>query len=209
MLPAVSLYRDDIEELTAIITAATRSVSVSDGSYVFDSLEELITQRGTRPKTLILTGGGHSVVIKIRRLSGFGCTIYSSGSDETDVAFFKAREILKGKRTLLSRLFVPKFWVVALFASMVVGFLSTHMAMPGRLAVDRVSSYFFFFSMAMTGASFFVASGFMSGVNLARRHEATTFWSRNGEKLIIGLVSAILGIFAKSLFDFFMSWRTR
>lgn len=202
--PAVALYRDDIESIITVIGAGGEKVSIADGDYEYESIDELITHRGTRPKRLKLSGVSFSsVTVEVSRLNTMGCWLHASGEPTSEIAFFQLRELLDSRRTVLARLLIPKFWLGMTLVSLGAGMLSTQTNSEIRLTIDRLAVTTLLLSFALTMLSMFVSSGLFSTVNLARRHEATTFWSRNGEKLLIAVVAALFGGLIKYLFDRF------
>lgn len=196
-LPAVSLYRDDLDEIVLLLSA-DRAVRISDGEFEFDSLDELAKKRGATPSTLELDTDFGAVGLKIRRLK----FSFLWGSESP--SYLQIRELLRKRTTFLAKVFVWKAWLPSAVLLYVLDLAGPTLGVnqSGGVVVRALSI------AAVVGllASQLVQGGVGSSANLTLRHETSTFWSRNGDKILLAMVSAILGICAKAVYDFLVAY---
>lgn len=183
---AVKLYRDDVEEIVRIISSHYESVVISDEEYKYDSIEEFIEKRGTTPRYLGIKSKSHDVTLSISHRWLPGTHLWSSGDDKANTCFFAINEVLEKRRRLMTRLLVPAPLFVL---SLVLFVISLTSNVAYRSALSNVALVVSF----AANAGVLVRCGAFSSINLSRRHETTTFWSRNSEQWISGLVGALLG----------------
>lgn len=199
-LPAVRLYLDDIEGIAQQIHAAGFNPYFADDEYEFSDLEEFINVRGVTPSNFEVGTDTHDLSIDIHRWNFFGGLWFSAlGATEREKLAFTIRELLERRRTLLSRVLQPAPWyTIAAFlfsASIISRFVPAMAALAPELTLASVAICM----VGMIAQS--VAHGFGSQVNLAHRHQTSTFWSRNADKLILAALSGIVGAILKTVWD--------
>ena len=202
-LPAVVLYLDDVEEIIRIFLVSGGSVTIADDDYTYDSLDELIARRGKHPRTLQLRRAAFGVSVSIQRFDAVGVHITAWGDESDEIVYFKLKELLGRRRRFFARVMVPVVWFSITVLAMALAFAQQRRWIPGSHA--NPLAWIFVVGFILGCLSMFVRSGFGSTINLSRRHEATSFWSRNAEKLIIGLFGALLGAFGKAVSDWIVA----
>jgi hypothetical protein len=195
-LPSVSLYRDDVEEAIAILAASGAKVVVSDADYEYDSLDEFITHRGKSPRVLRLdttAWDGPSLSVRRHRFAG----VFLSSTDEG--TYLRLKDLLRRRRTVLSRALGPWLWfgIAGVAVLLQLAQALRWIPFPDFSFLQWVG----WLSLLMANLGLAFRGGFFSRVYLGLRHEATSFWSRNAEKLTIALVAAALGALGKALAD--------
>ena len=90
-LPSIVLHRNDIEEITEILSGC-KEISFKSDSYEYETLEELIRDKGNKLTNLTISGTQPHITLSIKRSLYGGIHLYSSDGD--NVAFFQIKEIL-------------------------------------------------------------------------------------------------------------------
>jgi len=181
--PGVSVFLDDIEEVIGILGEGGNKVSISDDEYEFDSLEEFINKRGKSPRVLALGKPGRSV--EFRRFTGLVLDVGRSA--EHDATYFRLWDLLERRRTFRSRILYPPFWWSVFLVMLGLSLPAPTGSIVGSRELFRASMTCCL--VALLSLPLFN----LSRINLARRHEATTSWSRNLEVLIAGAIGALIG----------------
>jgi len=203
-LPTVRLYLDDIEGIAQQIRAAGFNVRFSDDEYEFSDLEEFIKVRGTVPSNFEVGTVTHGLMISIHRWRFFGGLWFSAfDATEREKLALTIRELLDRRRTLLSRVLLPAPWYA--IAALLFSASSASRFVPAMAALAPGLFVAFVAILVVGMIAQGVASGFGSQVNLAHRHQTSTFWSRNADKLILGALSAIAGAILKTVWDSLVS----
>jgi hypothetical protein len=200
----VSLFLDDIEEVTDILNGigAGGKVTVSDGEYDFESLDEFIRKRGKSPRVLVLRE--HlGPTFKVHRLDG--PSLRDFDSSEYDSVYLKLQAVLDRRRRLLTRIFVPVvWWVIYGFACLsTIGFGMLVVGMKGPFLDFALHHFWIWMGPLVVSTLMASPSGIvyrLSQVNLAHAHETTTFWSRHAEIFNLA-IAAILGGLATAVFE--------
>jgi hypothetical protein len=65
--PAVSLYRQDLDELVGILKRTCKEVTIQSGDYEFESLDELQKELGNRPASLSMNGALPYIILTLTR----------------------------------------------------------------------------------------------------------------------------------------------
>ena len=103
---SVHFNRDDFDKIISILSEISDHVTISDGDYVYESLDELISQKGLNPKKVFISSAfPKSVSIHLELKSiWLSCSI----SDKDSLyAYDRIREILRKRRSILSRVINP------------------------------------------------------------------------------------------------------
>ena len=200
-LPAVTLYRDDLEEILSLISQGG-PVRISDGEFEFDSLEELARKRGSKPQVVELLGT-LGIGLKICRFKP--SSLGAWGADPARAAaYLQVRELLRRRRTILARVFVWQAWLP--LAVVLFGLDRAARTIVVSHTAVGIISWLFTASLVGLLLAQIAQSGAGSTANLLLRHETSTFWNRNGEKLALALLSAIAGVCVKALWDLVVAY---
>lgn len=197
--PSITFFRDDVEEILAILNATCKNVTISDGTYSFGSVDELIQTKGSRPRELSLSGGSPYVSLSIKPLTLTGVHLYADGSEGAEIPFLKTKEYLRRRARRLG-LSLPLPWVL-----LGMGILTNILNLRFPDLIPIWIPMAFNILASITFLNRLIERGVFCRIRLERRHEATTFWSRNGERIIVGLIGVILGALVKEL----VTWVTK
>lgn len=123
----------------------------------------------------------------------------ASGRDEDLRIVYEITRVLERRATLMGRVLRPVPLYAASIGCVILAILQ---ALTGYALASTSIVMDMGFLLAMIGlAATIVAGGLGSTLHLTLRHETSTFWSRNAEKLLIAAIGAIGGIAAKALAD--------
>jgi hypothetical protein len=191
--PIVSLYRDDIDRIIDLVNEYCGNASISDGEYDYESLDKLAKNRGPRPRRLIVTRRSRTEsygYCNLELSNGFcivGVGIHGSGNQRAVDCCLAIRRLLEARRRWLAYLPSSLVFVIASIALLLVRTLvSSNASAYLLLEISWISSCVLAVATAIT------SHGSLSSVNLSLKHETSTFWSRNSEKWIGGVIGSIL-----------------
>ena len=129
--------------------------------------------------TLTLKAGG----------SFSGSDLWVEGSEKGQACFFVIKKILDKRRRLLAKIFPPLTMYILAAVAFAISIVFLIAKIPHNNAVLIIA-----LALSMAGnIGVFMRGGSLSSINLSRRHEASTFWSRNSDSLIAGMIGAALG----------------
>ena len=192
----VTLYRDDIDFIVEKIKE-TGDVSVSNDDYKFRDLEELKDTRGTELRSLLISSeSGLSVRFRKLHSKPEGGIVINSDAGDTGL-FLEIRERIKSKQRWFHWIFTPPAFV-GVVVLVFVGAWSMDLAesrigglknVLSTVLICAFLSYFPFLMLDMIGV--------FSRVTLNKRHEQKEgFIRRNSESVVVGAVSAFVGVIA-------------
>lgn len=200
--PPCTLFLDDIEEIIQQIKSVTSDIGISDKSYEFDSIEELIQNSGSKIKELKLRGR-YGISVNIAKHSIY---LFVSGYDEKYIGvFYILREFLKSKVGWLRRFLRPMRWLFIVWFSLIgVPIISTIIKhKPELKVIDQI--YTIIFGLMLL---FYVISLLLtwkgSTIYLERRHKVSKFWERNRDTIIVGIITAIIGGIVVGIITYFL-----
>lgn len=193
--PSVNLYRDDLEEIIDIISGSCENIRIDDGKYIYDSLDELSKAKGSRVRVINIRGTNPLIILSLNRFNNGQIFFY--GSDSGLAVFHKIQGILNKRKSLLAKIFDIKICFV-LFIIYFIMMISKDIT--GLTLWKPLLIFFILFSSFIL--SFLMQVGLFSSINLSLRHETTTFWSRNAERIFSGIIGAFLLAIIKIAIDY-------
>jgi len=193
------LYREDIDEVRGMLEKRCGQITISDESYIYNSLDEMKSRRGPRVHLLKLGAKNPYVSLslgarKISRLyrDDSNSLYVSDGSNENEYLFLKVRDYLRTREAQLPR-FV-NFWGILLVGLLVLPL--NHLISHSHIsALSRsIGATIVFCSLILYDLLFFVyASKGFSIVSLEPRKGHPSFWARNRDELVRTIIAAIIG----------------
>ena len=108
MLPSLNVFLDDVEQILEILKESCKDAHISDRDFEFESLEELIDNKGLRPKSLNLQGHQPYLSLSFNRRDFPTCIhLFSTGeSDEEKSLYLKVQNILMNRKKWTNYLFL-------------------------------------------------------------------------------------------------------
>lgn len=188
----VVIYREDLEEIMHSFNARGMTVTISDSGFEYETIDEVIKQRGSRPREIEIAGEStkdqyESVSVSF---SPSRTWVYSSGSGTARELWYEVFDFLKKRRSWRKQIANPWIWyfvAIIAFNIEIFGFLqeSLRIKTPFWVHAGLLIAMF-------TWPLSYVYSRSLATVRLTRRNEGG-FWSRNQEALILLAIGAILG----------------
>lgn len=199
-LGPVKLYREEIERICDLLRGNGKSITISDDEFIYDSLDEMEERRGKRIYSIHIKGYEPYVHVSLgkerinRFLSSDKNTIYVNG-EEGQGTYFQIHELLRRHINPLHYIFNWKvFW------TLVVIELGSHFMSDARGAT--IHHFVVFIVLVYFVAWFYLSTSGLTYLSLEKRHIQRSFFIKNaGDIAKIGF-GAILGAFAKFLFDY-------
>ena len=188
---SVNLYRDDLEKIIDFLSEVSDRVEISDNNYTYDSIDELLDQRGVKPKMISISSYSPFVSIDLKPHSVW---LYCCDSEKDSLyAYDRIEEILKKRRLFLSRIFSP---AVGIFFFSIL--LILMIFVPTDLVKTWLPNFWSRLSLVallfgIPSLSFFLKNGAFSSVVLLRSYEQKNFFIRQKDDLIKIIVGAVLG----------------
>ena len=184
-LPAVRLYRDDLERILAHMDEAELRTTINDDTFEYDSLDELKKARGSYVRNVNIAGLNRDQTrYRTVTLSTWHNQWHlSSYGDAYEVAR-DIEVILRARQSLVER--VPHLWMIIIGgpiggSSTVLNRISPSVA-PIVLTLGV--------GLMLLGAILAAYSKLRHGIILTYRHEAG-FFSRNRDKIIVAVCTAL------------------
>lgn len=190
--PSVILYNDDIEEIVDVLKAACTKVTIEDDEYEYASLEELKQQRGKKIKKLTITGHSPYIILKVKRAK-FASSLYAEGTEESIIPYTKIKAVLERRKRRVLHFFFN--WYSYFVLSGIVTVLTYIIS---RIRPDLASTWISHVAQVIIIVVIlaFVMSVGMGGFSLIvlnKQHEQESFWDRNKDVVIVGIIMAIIG----------------
>jgi hypothetical protein len=192
MGPSVTLFRDEIDNILTILTTSCESITISDDQYQYDSLEELQEKQGNTIKNISLAG--HKPFITLQVKQDMPYVILSGGNHEDSlVPYTKVKELLqRHRRSILTTIFHP-ISAVSGFILLIAVLVVIDVKAGFRIPKDWVWVLVFAIGLSIAYTAATIRLGAFSFINLSRRHQQKSFWARNKDAIITGIISAIVG----------------
>jgi hypothetical protein len=193
---AVALYRDDLEDILALLSGVSENVSISDHEYEFESFDEMARIRGMNVKALTIASKSPFVSLCCgkRKEGGRGLMLYAEGTEAATALFHAIEEKLARRQRYLTYIFNPWLWGALLG---VVVFLSPKkdrkVSFGEATAADWLSLVCVVTVVCGCILSGCMRGGVFSKISLARPHEAKSWVKENGERILLVFVGAVFG----------------
>jgi hypothetical protein len=209
-LPALKLYREDIEKLFSLWKANCQQVLVGDDEHLYESLTEMEENAPPRLQCFILQGFVPHAELVIRGsraapLATQRSMLWIAGRDQkSELLFFSAKDILHNRKWVS----MIALRIAALTVSAVLFFAL--LFSKSILRAHHIGSDFTYDLAAFIGLAFFLLGGWMttkqvSYTTLRLRSKSQSFWERHRDDFvkqaitsaIAGLIGYIIGHFLK------------
>lgn len=179
-LVSVKLYRDDIEELLAILNSYSYVIEVSDDKNIYSDLDAMKTILGGRISTLTIEGTAVGTSFSLNISNKSQSKLQVANRDEV---FLQVYEFLRARQ----RLWIGAGMIVgALVLALTVIQLLSDLDFEYRLALMALILCLpTYFSMRWT-------RGNLSTIYLLEKHAQVSFWTRNKDTVWVGIIVAIV-----------------
>jgi hypothetical protein len=196
-LPALKLYREDLEGLISLFQGRCQHVRIADENNFYDSLSEMEEHGPSRLQCFILSGaaphaelvvrGSYSVTLGVQR-----STLWiMERNEESELLFLAAADLLR-KRTWLPMVVLRVAILSLVGIAFAVGMFAKSIAFAGHKLTDLQSSLIGVVALGGLLAGGLVQNKQPSYISLAVRSRQQSFWERNHD-LIRTVIGAIIG----------------
>lgn len=185
-IEAIVLRREDLQELVAILAATAKDLRISDGDFEYGSLDELFQNRKGSLNELSLVSSDAGFDLSYTKHFGvtFSCRV---SAPEDEALFLRTREFLSKRRNRWNYLLDRRIWVTACLLGVV----------PLALLKKPVNAAWLppiLFLCAGLALSVTPVRGLLfNSVSTGSRGETGHFWQQNKEKVLLVLISALIG----------------
>lgn len=198
VVPSVKLWLDDVKSIISILQQYSNRIEVSDRENEYESIEDLIAEKGTHPKSLEIVSYSPHVSLRFdRKEFPVGTRLYAAaGSPEGEASFLKIRELLLNRKRWANYVF--HIWLASILIILLV--------MIPRDAIralfpDRTTRLAFVIIpiFGYTTISALLRLGSFYSITLSQRHEHESFFKRNGERILFLIIGAMIVVFVEWL----------
>jgi len=193
-LSRVRLYRGDVENLIDIITSAGLNLTIGDSAFTYDTLDELKAEKGSEISQLQIKGtdpegsGVKGISLTLSNRKDAYLSLYGR-RPQLEACWYRLRDFLAARHRWHQKLMNP--WIAWCFVAL-AGFFGGILKLTTSLRIE--SAYLLSFGIAI---SYWICTLCWARkypvILLNRQHEHESFWKRNGDKVILLVVGAVIG----------------
>lgn len=214
-LPAVRLFRNNLDDLTNLFEEHASDITISDNQYFYNDLAEMREKSGPRLRQLQIGSSNPTATLSFVPGAGIKLNVTTSGDDDSqenknaNLLFLRVKDYLDGQRTSTARFMNRTVsGVMVGIGAMAMGLsLLTSPYVGDKFSLDDRHSALFivglFVSMltvvsaAKTSTQYFVYYGYPT--------ELTSFWKRKKDDLILVVIGGVLGGLITVIFQLVVS----
>lgn len=197
---SVSLYREDLDELLGVLAKYCSKVKISDHQYEYDSFEELERERGKSLRGLKLTGQFPFLSLSLGPKFYLFTGPPFAGEPSCEIPYLSLKEMLSKRISKVGKVFNWWWWLALLWfwVSLTGTPIATKLQIPLTLQISVLCLL-----VVGLGISVAVARGWFFNISLSKRHATESFWSRNRDKMILAIISAVFGAIVSHVWPLF------
>ena len=195
-IPAIIFHREDLIELIGLLGTLGKSLQIHDGEYEYSSMEELLQNRKNPISELHIFSSEVRVDFHYDRRFGvtFVCPV---NKPEEEALFLRTREFLSQRFNRWNYLLDVRVWVVFLILSLALFLLLFQKSYPPDFMPLWV-----LIPLPMLIISVTPLRGYLLNlVTTSGRGERGLFWRNNKDKIVLALISALIGAAISWLFS--------
>src|ERR1700730_9487896 len=197
-LPAVRLFRNNLDDLTNLFREHASDITFSDNQYFYDDLAEMREKTGPRLRQLQIGSSNPAATLSFVPGIGIKLNVTASGDDDSqenknaNLLFLRVKDYLDGQRTSTARFMSRTVYgvIVGIGALAMSLSLLTSPSDGGKLTLDYRHSVLLLVGLlvlvltvilsARTSTAYFVYYGYPT--------ELTSFWKRKKDDLILVVI---------------------
>jgi hypothetical protein len=196
-IPAVKLYREDLDEILFLFHVYCETVTISDANSEYESLDELRQHVGSRVRNIELAGAKPNITLTLMSKGSMlrhlaeGVVLTPEETDKADLLISRAKEFLLKRKRLIARILTTPFISIACCAVFGIGlFLAWRYPMLGR---DLFVLVVLLGVPPILGIGVATLNGAFRYVTLDSRTTASSFWKRNRDQIKMLLIGGVVG----------------
>jgi hypothetical protein len=196
VLPPVKLYREDLYKLVGVFKEHCKVVTIADEEFQYTSFEELKdTNRKMRFIHLVGSVPRVEVIIKMANDPSVQKSMVwqAQVSNDANHLFLLAKDLLLARKWRMKIWFVRGLFgatgIIMVAALLFKKWLTNHLPFP-----DTSYDLLAICGFALFATAVVIDSRKLSFVSLKSRLAQEPFFTRNGDKIIVAVIAAILGV---------------
>jgi hypothetical protein len=198
--PAIALYRDDLNDIVAILKKRGLQIKFSDSDFEYESLDEFAENQGDVIRSLAISGfkeaSANSIDFEFKKE---GIRIRSDKEDDLVASWQEIKALLEKRIPWYARFLKVERWLWAFLFLALLG--HEHVS---AIATDSAPGYLFSVAIMISGyvtIYSLIHRSKNSHICLKRRHQVLSFWEKNGEKMLMLIIGAVIGAVVKGTVD--------
>ncbi|MCZ6479568.1 MAG: hypothetical protein O6929_04045 [candidate division NC10 bacterium] len=194
--PSVLLFREDLDTIHAIMSGTSGTgVAIVSGDYGYDSIDDLVENVGKRIDDLRFANPPLELTFSRKK----GTSLYSVDIDAAETGFLRIKELLNSRERFINYVFNLTFWGLAFIVYLIILIIDSF----GAKWISPGYQYQFLLGQLLVGIligiSYATKNGHLSTIFLSHKRERESFWSRNKDAIIRGIIIALFGALAGAL----------
>ena len=215
ILPAVRLFRNNLDDLTKLFNEHASDITISDNQYFYNDLAEMRKKIGPRLRQLQIGSSNPTATLSFVPSSGIKLNVTTSGDDDSqenknaNLLFLRVKDYLDGRRTSYAR-FVSDTLVGVIVAIAVVAMglsLLTSPHVGDKYTLDNRHAALF--SVGLIWSIIMVVLGNKKSIQYFLYYgdptELTSFWKRKKDDLILVVIGVVLGSLSTEILQLVVS----
>ena len=207
IVPSVKLWLEDVESVMMILQEHSNEVEVSDRDNNYDSLQDLIEKKGTRPRSLEITSHTPDILLRFdrREMIPLATSLYASaGSSEGEGSYLKIRALLLDRKRWLAPLF--PFWLGVILGVIVpIATFAIPIETFRSWVPDRSIGLLVRILPILYGAiAILLRMGFLYSITLTESHMHESFLARHTRTVVALVIGAVIVIIIERLAELFL-----
>lgn len=196
--PPVTLYLDDITKIIESLDKRGAKYSISDIEYNYDSLEDIKSNCGEFIKNLSITAQFDDLNYLTLEFERGAIILKFSKSDTTILIFNDIKEIIERRSSWYLRLINSQiFMFTGSLILIIVWTIKPDLVTASKPYWLEVVIFFSLYFLLISCLSNFLKPK----IYFNNKQQVKGFFRENADKLIIAVVSALFGAFAKNIID--------
>ena len=196
-LPALALDATDLHELHTLFSATCKGVTVSDGSFEYESVEELQQSHGARLSKFEIRGRTPYVSLAFNR-SNAQASIFlyaEEGDDSAQALYVRLSALLLARRRWHVRLLPWPVTYVLMLAGLALSAFSVLISLGGRheprLVLGASVTALILWPLFLLGV--LGQKGITYVIRPVTRKQRSQRWADFRDKIVLALLSALVG----------------
>lgn len=194
------LYLDDLERIVETMEEQSLDVRFKDDEYEYDSLKEIVEKRGEKKSHIEIIGIKSDEVWRSVSLNIDGRKLFLHADGDLELTWHKIKEYIKSKTPWYSRFIDVWMWGCITFV--ILGQYTSFIDAETKKLIAPT----WFNSLVSVVALIFAFVIFRDfsdrGVFIVYRHENKNFFVKNGDKILLIIIGALIGVFGKYIAKF-------
>jgi amino acid transporter len=195
-IPAVQLYREDLDALLSLFGTYCATVTISDADSEYESLDEMKQHVDSRVRTLEFVGTKPDITLAFLsqgstlRNRSEGTALTPEEVDKAELVFSRVKEFLLKRKRLLARIFSIPGISLGCLAVVILAFILNARYPTPNSQVFILVTLVGIIPIVFIGAP--VTTGSFRSITFDSKTTASSFWKRNRDDLFkLGIGSAL------------------